>query len=326
MTRGTIVILRFLIAALALVAATTILQFYPGIWMFIKNNMSLPLMTFLVALVALLITAAEYYRKKSIDKKESRPYVAAEIVPEKAIQSMFELIIYNTGKTLAKNVSIKISPDHKQHPETSKSMNEIGVLKNLGIMTSGSVRKFYFGFYGEENEIASIKKQFTITVSYTDVTEKYTYEGMFICNPTDYDGMLQNSEKGVHDIYRLLEKLLKSHKDLVGYQKKLTDTIMEHGVRIRNLHTANLSSEELLHLANNTFTDGFDKEGWLRPWVYDFILLVKQARDSLLQNAELSEDKKTLLGELNQILAKDWYHSGEEVEGSFKKLNNILKR
>lgn len=279
----------------------------------------------LVALGALLVAAAEYYRKKDIDSKESRPYVVASLLPKETSQNIFELKIENTGKTLAKNVSVKFTPDYAPF-DGVESMNKLGILKNIEIMTPQENRFFFFGNYLNADNDHSIRKEFKISVKYTDVTGNNVYNETYKNNPTDYHGMIQTTRRGIDDIYKILNDLVKTQKDGVQSIKQIQDTVSKKGVRVRNLYNTNSTGEDLLNQIVNLYSYHSENELWLSPFVDDFRLTIKHCRDKLLSKKILDDNTKLVVIELNHLLETDWRFKEDAVSNHFSNLQKYATK
>lgn len=324
MTRGTKIITTLFLIAAVLGQVVILVGLFPTTPQLDTVSKVTTIIGVLIAFGALIVAAAEYYRKKDVDAKESRPYVIASLVPKLSSPNIFLLRIENTGKTLAKNISIEISPDYRPF-EGVKSMSELGILRNFGMLTSGERREFFFGNYlNSPDADNTIRKEFKITVRYQNVEGKIYEPEVFACDPSDYEGMLQSTQKGLEDINKTLEKIAGTQEGIFKSHKKLTDAIIDDGIRVRNVHLVGRSADELLNLVIGVYENHGESELWLRPTAYDFKLIIQQCRDFILATDRVNS-KDALVTEMNFILEKDWRWKAEEVDAHFKNIISLSK-
>lgn len=278
----------------------------------------------MAAVGALIVASIEYFSKKKKDREDSRPYVVVALQPSQASFNLFDVVIENIGKSAAKDISIKFSPNHT-FSGTKKKINDIKIMKNLHFMPPGNRLNFYFGSaaIGEKAE-NSIRKKYNVIVKYTDVNG-ISYSEDFVCDPTDYDGMSILEIKTVHHLAKYVEALSKHVEDASGSQKRLTETIAKEGIRIRNNHTLPADPYAYLNMIVAILRLPSENEFWLKPFVYDFILLLKQARDSVAAKQTLSDNDKIVIEDLNKIISIDhdeWSYKKEELDGY---LNDLVQ-
>jgi hypothetical protein len=80
--------------------------------------------------------------------------------------------------------------------------------------------------------------------------------------------------------------------------------------------------QELVRLYENHS----ENELWLNPFVYDFLLATKQARDTLLSIRQPNEKEKAMLEILNDIVSIDsskWFYSEDRISELFAKLKEL---
>lgn len=278
----------------------------------------------IAAVGALIVASIEYFNRRRKEREDSRPYVVVALQPSQASFNLFDVVIENIGKSAAKDVSIKFSPNH-MFSGTKKRINDIKIMNNLRFMPPGNRLNFYFGSMttGEKSK-DSIRKKYTVAVQYTDVNS-ISYSESFVCDPTDYDGMSILEIKTIHHLAKYVETLSKQQKEATEIQKRLMETIVKEGVRIRNGHTSSVNPYTYLNMTVAILRLPSENEFWLRPFVYDFILLLKQARDSVAAKQHLSDIDKLIIEDLNKIISIDhdeWSYKKESLDGS---LNDLVQ-
>ena len=280
------------------------------------------ILTAMAAVGALIVASIEYFGKKKKDREDGRPYVVVALQPSQVSFNLFDVVIENIGKSAAKDVSIKFSPNHL-FSGTKKKINDIKIMKNLHFMPPGNRLNFYFGSVaiGEKAE-SSIRKKYNVTVKYTDVNG-ISYSEDFVCDPTDYDGMSILEIKTVHHLAKYVESLSKHMEEAGSNQKRLTDSIVREGIRIRNNHNLPTDPYVYLNMIVAILRLPSENEFWLKPFVYDFILLLKQARDSVAVKQTLSDNDKIIIEDLNKIISinhDEWSYKKEELDKYLKDL------
>lgn len=282
--------------------------------------------TFL-AFVTVCLAIREYFRRKSEREEDGRPYVIVQLEPSEASQQLFNVVIKNIGKSSAKNINIKFSPNQKmQTGSGEKGINSLMMLQNIHFLPPDKSLSFYFGSYLDQEGDASIRKLYTITVKYASVSGK-AYVEELKCDPREYEGATSIDTKTVHDGVKSLEKIVDSLNKHNSYSEDIAKTIKKHGIRIRNMATDKTPIEQVGALVK--LIEGHsENEMWLNPFVYDFFLLVKQARDSMLTIHKQTTKEKKLVKTLNELVGIDeskWHFSEEKITELFDRLKKEYK-
>lgn len=276
----------------------------------------------LTAIAALIFTAFEYYRRKNKDIKDDRPYVMVSLESTAQATSLFDVVIRNIGNSAAKNINIVFHPNQLLLGGKAR-INELKILQNMKFLPQKEELRFFFGSYSATETEKSIKREYKIRVSYTDV-EGRRYDEEFVSDPTDYEGLSTVATKSIHNVAKSLEELVKSNKEGVKSAKRLEETITENGLRIRNVKNRAVDRREILNQIVNLYANRSKNEMWLNPFIYDFKLMIRQGRDSILTQDILSDYEKKLVEELNYLLEKDWNWDDDEVNAHFETIASIV--
>lgn len=273
---------------------------------------------------ALVLAIAEYFTRKHQKEEDERPYVAVSIEPSEASKQLFNVVIKNIGKSSAKNVKIRFSPNQKMRTGSGgKGINSLNIMKNISFLSPGKKVEFFFGSYLED-EGTSIKRKYTINLNYYAVNGKF-YSDTIMADPREYEGAMYIDTKSTHDGVKTLTKIQDSLSKQANSLEKINSTLTEKGIRIRNLQKKTepvAQVQELVRLYENHS----ENELWLNPFVYDFLLATKQARDTLLSIRQPNEKEKAMLEILNDIVSIDsskWFYSEDRISELFAKLKEL---
>ena len=253
-----------------------------------------------VALAAFFITLREYFGRKKQYKEENKPYIIVELV--RIGSSLLDINIENIGKSAAKNIRITFDPN-VEISSTGLKINDLKIMNNMKFLPPSRKISFFFGSYLQQGS-RSIKKEFQVTATYTDL-EGDKYESEFTIDPRDFEGTSTIDRKDIHNVAKSLESINKTLNGLHDSSKRLTKTFVEEGIRFRNNHTGQLKAKELLTLIINIYQNGCKYEMDLRPFIYDMQVMIKEARDLILTQNTQTVAEKDVLDELNWLLEND---------------------
>lgn len=273
-----------------------------------------------VTTAAFIVTLIEYLRRKALGIEENRPYVIVEL--ERSHINLFDINIRNIGKSAAKDIYVKFSPN--QMLITKVKINDLKLLKGMKFLPPDKMQSFLFGSYMNREGEKSIRKEFRVKVCYTDISGR-KYEDNFILDPREYEGLVSATVKGVNEVAKTLEEIRKDLHKNAEANKSLYEVIKNQGLKIRNLHQVTTDDRAALRQVANLIENCNSHEFQLQPFVYDAWLLFKQARDILFEKNNLQATERKIVEELNWLIEEEWwYRKDEEVNDHFKLLVKLI--
>lgn len=264
--------------------------------------------------VALVFAILEYLRAKHHRAETNRPYVIVEL--ERVASSLLNISIRNIGLESAKNIRVKFKPNFQPYTSIKTKINDLAFLKNLRFLPPGKNLAFFFGSAMGKESI--IRRRFDVSIEYENVSGK-KYQENFIIDRRDFLELMNVNRHDIHDVAAQLEKIAGKLSDTSQATKAIEESIRVDGIRIRNSHTTGLQIDDILriivHLANS------DHQANFRPHVHDLRLLVRQARDTLLNTKH--KNKTKILDHLDWLIDNDWDHYADETNNRFDKLTKL---
>lgn len=279
-----------------------------------------------VAFVTLGFAVYEYLRRKKEKIEDNRPYIIVLLEPSEASMQLFNIIIKNIGMTSAKNIRIHFSPDHNIQMGTfDQSVNELNILKNISFLPPDKEISVFFGSYVESDPKYTIKKQYSVDVSYSDIVGREYNENTTL-DPREYENASRIDTNSIHDGVKTLNKIQKTLSEQSDALKDISSTLTKSGLRIRNLES-NIRPLDRVASLVTLYRNSSENELWLQPLVYDLQLEIKRARDGMLQIKTPTKQEEGILATLNDLVGIDktrWFHSEKEIEELFDKLEKEI--
>lgn len=260
-----------------------------------------------IALYGLVYAIRQYKLTRNRFLEESRPYVQVEL--ERVTSGLFDLVIRNSGKSAAKNISVKFTPNIALHDYSKTKINSYKFLKNMKFLAADKSFSFFFGSVigGKTN----ICREFTITLNYVDLDGK-KYESEQVIDPRDYLEVTTITRRDIHDVAKNLEEIKKLFaKDVKASEQ--TVGLVNKGLTNRDAIIAQLDRKQMLTLLLNLISEGIDGEYSTYPFSGDIRLVSKLARDQLLTKEKLTQADKTLLKSLTRFQSTEFEYKKEEV-------------
>jgi hypothetical protein len=236
------------------------------------------------------------------------------------------LQIRNIGGDHARNINISFDPNIKLlFDEKEKLINEMEFTKKIEFLAMNNPIRFLFGTFGEQKDESNILQRFIVKITYKDSRLEREFSEEQILDPRQF---LETTPK-LPPHYKIAENLkdiTKEIKDLVEVNKKQLDS-WKNGLLIRNGMYINLSIDEKVSLVINIIRNGTKHDTWLNPHTYDFEYLLKNLRDHLLLNRELSNEVKMSIEKLNSLIeATDMKTLGQDLSDEWRELASILEK
>lgn len=200
------------------------------------------------------------------------------------------------------------------------SINELPMFNGLPFFAHNKEIKMFIGsLNGKDN----IKKQFTVSLSYSDVYGNRFKEKQLI-DPSRYMGLGNINKKGLHEIAKYLEKLSKSSGKSERQLESLVK-VFKNGINLRNNNLEKLDIDDLFLLIKNLYKYS-DKESLeFYPGLYDTHILLIVTKNKLLLKSRLSKKKKEVIAIINEILNYQYFLGyGNEMQKKWEKLVNLL--
>jgi len=181
-------------------------------WLNNNQGFTMIILTFVYIITTILIFVANYFSVKELKRTredQTRPYVIVylDVFPSQIVQ----LIIHNTGKTVAKNVRITSVPELNKPKEFPLKKSYFFTKSVPSIPPDYK----YFAFVGKFNELKTktgTYEKYTFTVTYNDSSNKNKYSETFYSDLNVTVNVPKINELKMHD---LVEAVLKYGEELL---------------------------------------------------------------------------------------------------------------
>jgi hypothetical protein len=174
---------------------------------------------FLAAQAAVLGLAAvvanrQLKEAQSTREEQSRPFVGIDFETRKG---MIHLVVTNTGRTMARDVRFKFSPDLTSSLDKPREQDpwSIASLKMFsdGIPTLPPGKRIVTLFDSSfQRKPTEFPDWYSVEVSYDNASKRQSYRETIDLDFGIYWGLIRIEEKDAHDIHRRLEELVKEVK------------------------------------------------------------------------------------------------------------------
>jgi hypothetical protein len=267
-----------------------------------------------ITLTVITAWAAFYaYRQYKLNKdkntEDNRPYVFIEL--DRIVSGLFDLKISNAGKSAAKNVQIKFTPNILLHDYSKHKINSYKFLKSMKFLAAGNSLSFFFGSVMGDTKI---KREFQISLKYEDVNGK-SYSDEQVIDARDFMDMSHIDKKNIHDvsknldaIRKVMEKNLKSNQELIE--------AVEKGIRFKDSPIYKLTETQLKVMLKNLVNIVSSSEYVERYIREDLDVLSKVIRDRVYSKKVIDKTDKNLLAALEIIRSHkfSYAHKDESVK------------
>ncbi len=167
------------------------------------------MLTAAVAVVAAVVAYFQVREARRLREEQAKPFVIVDIQPSTASRHILNLVIENTGATLAKNVKIVFDPP------VESSIPEHGlqdsVLLQRGLPMVPPRRRLEFMFDSSvERHGRGLPLRYDVTVTYDDQRGRPQESLLFPIDLAPLYGLAYVEEKGLHHIAKALEELQKT--------------------------------------------------------------------------------------------------------------------
>ena len=185
--------------------------------------------TFLIAGIAACVALGQLREARNLREAEAQPFVTVDVEPSVVSRHLFNLIISNTGKTLARDVSIKFDPPLRSTLDsTGFSLADFKALAS-GIPALPPGRKYQVLLDSAiERFHSDLPDTYTVTVDFRDRNGKKAYSLTYQLDLAIYRSALYVQEQGIHHIADEMKDLNKKLGQLtsvmVEYFKKIDET------------------------------------------------------------------------------------------------------
>ncbi len=193
-------------------------------WLDTHSGFILGLLTFAYVLATIMIYIANNKAVKEMRLsriEESRPYVFASFGIDQ--RKMVELIIKNSGKTMARDVYITTEPELKYPKEPDYPLAKSGLINEMiPCLYPGQEIRAFFAAEWEVKEENGKRPKFIFNVQYKDSLGKgNTYSEKYIYDFNIVNGVVTAPQKTVHELVKEVEKLRKEFEKTSKYLKPL---------------------------------------------------------------------------------------------------------
>jgi hypothetical protein len=173
-------------------------------------------LTFLVLVAAGYVAWRQAVEARRLREEQARPFV---LIDFEAWQTIIELKITNTGRTLARNVRFEFDPPlASTHDESGGRgpLMELNIFKNgIPSLAPGKDITIFFDRYPARAE-KKLPMTYSVHVSYTDTAGKH-YSEPFWLDLTMYLGTGGVTRHGLHDIHKQLKVIADTLKKWTDY-------------------------------------------------------------------------------------------------------------
>lgn len=173
-------------------------------------------MVILTAIYALTTIWILLANRKSVEEarrsreEENRPYVI--VFFEHKPNGVINLVVKNTGKTLANNISFEFDTPliyPKSHPLKDSNLIKDGI---PSMPPQYEIKAMVEMMNSLEKDSEDKYPKFTVTVKYSSSIGRHKYEDKFVLDPNIQSMLLMIKELEMHDLVKSVDKLVKKVK------------------------------------------------------------------------------------------------------------------
>jgi len=170
----------------------------------------IPLMGSIATVVLAVLTLQMVKEMRVAREEDRRPYVFVDFIFD---SSVILLLVKNSGRSGAKNVTFKFSPEIV-NTEVRNKISELSMFKNgIKFLPPSKEIKTWFDMAPQYYK-SNLPKSFIVNISYSDVVSHKKYEEVFELDLNAYLGITTLGRKTIHNIAEELKKL---HDILKGF-------------------------------------------------------------------------------------------------------------
>ena len=160
----------------------------------------------LILVVAAVFAFWQVKEARRLREEQTRPFVVVDFEPIE-IHGFFDLVVKNTGPTMARDVTIDFDPPIRSATEHDTPIAELKVFKDgIPTLAPGKEYRMHYAF-GPRHHESGLPDEYRARVRYSDQERRRSFDEEMDLDLGLYWSQVRTNVHGIHYVHKRLEEI-----------------------------------------------------------------------------------------------------------------------